>query len=465
MTQSKIKNQWFVVIILMASFSQLMASSSVGKRNIEGTPGDENALVYETEDVALDAEVAEFLAYKPDVQWQENAYVYLWGMDRETDDVYQTGLEILQQVAAADQAFDYINDYNNEFLLKYETIELPKHKDFCSFLEADCFAKTWVHLDKLLLQLEDHQTLMSRYIRFFSYKVYARPMLMTSESPFPNLRSLTIGQRLLHLKMLSDLKAGKIKKALAQIKKQNQEIRNKLSQTNGLIDKMVMTAMLAELIEFVHIGYTKKWLSGKEIKATGILKPLTKEELSVHEPMFMEYQTMMQMLHVVLSQELSSLQTEPSHWIFEFFPDLPKAMIKPNLFLNVQYHEHIKLNLAVHKQDANEYYSGYESLDIVVGHDLARNAVGKVFNLTAQENKEIYLHYQVRLYDLDMKIQLLRAVIEEGGVSQLMEAVKKEPTKYPNSYDSSAPFKDENKICYSGLDEKNLKYRCLFILD
>ncbi|WP_395373717.1 hypothetical protein [Marinicella sp. W31] len=464
MSQYKKTNPWLTLIILIGCFSQAIAASSTDSKGIEGTPNDKEALVYDTDDVALDAEVAEFLAYEPVAQWDDNAYVYLWGMDRQTDDVYQTGLEILRQVKAADQAFNHVDDYDLGFLNKYQTIDLPDAEVFCSFLDAGCFEKTWDNLDALLLPSQDHQTLMTRYLEFFNYDNFSHPKSMTIESPHPTFRSIISAQRLHHIKILGQFKAGKHEEALALLEKQNKDIRKKLSQTNGLIDKMVLNAMLAELIEFANFSYAKKILSAKDVKAAGIFEPLTEQELSVYQPMIMEYNTMMRMLSVLLPQQIKDLDNNPPHWLFESFPDSSKAMIKPNLFLNVQYHQQVKRNLLVHQQNAHDFYQGYDALDIVVAHDLSRNAVGKVFNLTVQENKEVYLFYQVRLYDLDMKIQLLRAIMAEGSVLQLMEVVQKEPTKYPNSYDSSAPYMDDGKVCYSGLDKKNQKYRCLFVL-
>lgn len=63
------------------------------------------ALIY-TDD-KLDPEVEEFLNNQPEIIWEDNAYVYLWGMDKITDDPYATGKEILEKILEEDELFEY----------------------------------------------------------------------------------------------------------------------------------------------------------------------------------------------------------------------------------------------------------------------------------------------------------------------------------------------------------------------
>jgi len=39
--------------------------------------------------------------------WEAHAFVYLWGLDIETNDVYKTGLEIVKANIAADFEYGY----------------------------------------------------------------------------------------------------------------------------------------------------------------------------------------------------------------------------------------------------------------------------------------------------------------------------------------------------------------------
>ena len=411
----------------------------------------------------LDEEVIDFINHPHIVEWDNNAYMYLWGMDKVTDDVYATGVDIMRQVIAADEKYYKDGEYKDEFLKAYETILKLDSDNFCSFFDSDCFEKIGERLDVILSKTEEVEMITRRYQKFFTYDHFSRGKPMTIESPFPQYHWLTSGQKTLHYQLLIELRSGNKAKSIDILHSQNLLIREKLSQVDDLIAKMVLTDMLTELVEFTNLSHGKGWLTGSEIEKTGITSGLTKQEMSVYKPMFMEYQSMIHMMNKYFPVVMLEMDKELPFIFKLFIPDLIKAMVKPKLLINVQFQQQIKPNLEYHKKDVREFYDGYDKIDISVEHDLRRNALGEVFNITAEENKERYMSYQIRLYDLDMKIQLLRSIITEGSVAQLLNAVEKEPMKYPNSYDFSAPYKEGDKICYSGLVEENEKNRCLII--
>ena len=91
------------------------------------------------EDEELHDDIVVFLNDWSEPEWDDNAYVYLWGIDKRVDDVYQTGLNIAKNLRHLNLNHDYKSDYDLSILEKYKELELPEKNYLCRMDLAGCF--------------------------------------------------------------------------------------------------------------------------------------------------------------------------------------------------------------------------------------------------------------------------------------------------------------------------------------
>jgi len=414
-----------------------------------------------TEDVLLHPDVNVFLTSSIVPIWQNNAYLYGRAMDLKTDNVYKTGFEISQKILMMNEDYDYKRDYDNSFLNDYEKIDIPNNEDFCSLREIDCFSELMKHFPEILNKSKHYEELQYRYESFIAYEYFSDPVLWVLESNFPlvSYRVLTNGIKIKNIHWLEELMRGNKELIIPQIYAEAIAIKRLLAQADSLIAKMVFAYLYSEHLELVNVALAMKWLTIEDISNLESLSPLTSAELSTQKAWHNEEKVKMRMLQNTLHKDQAD-----NILIDLFYPELPPKMVKPNLILNTLYFNFFKPLMAYMDLLPDEYYQGLSEFNIHITFDEIENPVGTLLNISPDQVKDQYLEYQARIFSLNMKAQLLRALVEQGTYESVISKANIGHKAYLNHFDQSPPIMDENQICYSGIFEGNKGLRCLNII-
>lgn len=455
--------------ILLLSICLLLSACTTNKGgvlSIEIVPENPALLkaIMETssEDENLDPEVIDFINHQPSHQWSENAYVYLWGMAYKTADVYQTGLELAHKFAELNQAYDYKNEYDESFLQSYELMQIPGSEDFCVLREKDCFNQTIENLSDKLVLANKFRAMRGRYNEFMSLPHYSdvSGWVNDLESPIAPYRSITAGMKIQHVFWLEKLITQDKESVIQSIHEEAINLGLRLAQADSLISKMIFVHMYSEHLELINAAFAMGWLKQNEIRNISSLEPLNQAELSTELAWRNEEQVKMLMI-----KKTYHADTFDDEFIELFYSDLPEKMIKPNAVLNQLYFEFVMPLIEYRKQDPELFFKGLEDFSIKIEFDEIKNSGGTLLNISPEEVKNKYLLYQARLFSLNMKIQLLNAMLEQGTPEKVIEAANKGHAAYLNLYDQSEPFIEDGKLCYSGIFETNQRFRCLNIIN
>jgi hypothetical protein len=404
-------------------------------------------------DDSLDSEVEEFLNFRLPVVWEDNAYVYLWGMGHETDDPYTTGKEILIQLLEEERLYNY-----EQRPLDLTFLEGYKKKSYssellCSKKSSDCMKTIESHskeIENLVLKFDIE---INSYLTFLKFNAYNTFAFYAMESPLPSFRTITNAQKLFHLKLLN---ANKPSIASEKVLSELSRLRERLSQADNLISKMVFAAMIAESVDMLNHLYAKH-----HINISYDLIPFSKlnsNEMSAYKALFSEFNNTHRMVYDLLNDPTRFHTVEENKTAEAVFLRLfYRFLAKPNLSLNTEFHKSLIPRLNATKFVPSQFYEHLNHLHPQKLHNPYRNFIGTVLLDYARPH---YEDYQVRLFDLDMKLQLLRGRLESDSINDLLNN-----KNYLSSFDQSPAFIDNEKICFSGLIEENKDIRCILTYD
>lgn len=414
------------------------------------------ALIYTDDE--LDPEVEKFINHQPEIIWEDNAYVYLWGMDKETDDPYATGKEILEQLFADDKFYNYEQrPLNFNFLDDYSTLEIPENDLLCKISEKECFLSIIENQNQIESIITKYDFYITRYLKFLNYKHFNQIADRRLESALPSYRTIIKSQQIYHLSIFSKLLKSNRFDIISILSKELDLIKDKLEKADSLISKMIAIALINENLEFLNLLHQSKTINLKSKTDVSIFNPLTLSQMTLYQAMYEEHSKGLKMVFDWTSDYKSLTRKAKNQYgdalmkIFYFFAS------KPNLTVNIQYHNIIKHLLRTTQLPAIEFYKEEKIFNYKPKHDRIRNYVG--YTLISQVMPQ-YLDYQARVFDIDMKIQLMRLIVQSNSITDLIQS-----DDFLSSYDKTSPYIKDGKLCYSGSVEINKKYRCLLILN
>lgn len=412
------------------------------------------ALIY-TDDKLL-PEVEEMINYKQKAIWEENAYIYLWGMNFNTKTPYETGQSLLNELVEKEKVFDskdeIISLSSNKSRVK---LKLPKSDLLCSLNTVGCFEKIQNNLKDVELLLTENPQYSHRYLEFLRLKYFNEIAGNLMTAPVPNYRVLSLSQKFYHLSLMSELINNDGYKIEGKLSLELTYLRNKLVQADTIFAKIIVASMVNENIELFSSLYQYKLIDIGLRKYQKLFSPLTKLEFNWHHVLYTEYSNQIKMLkyssnsHFMINSDDHLKQNIQLMRLGLFI------LLKPNLTVNSLYKNKIKHSLKVSKLPAHQFYESINKIE-VGSHDKIRNYLGTTMVDIASPN---YLSYQSLTFDLDMKIKLLRQL----GHYKSIDSILKKSTVL-STYDLTKAFRKDNKLCYSGLIKQNKRYQCLIII-
>ena len=417
-------------------------------------------------DDPLDPEVSELLQNSNDVALEDNAYIYLWGADKQTEDVYKTGLKRYQQMRAADAAYLAGGlSYNDEAwdevpLLDFGFVN-PNLK--CDYHEVGCLERRLTALKDTDQLTPDDTVILERYHRFFQFSRFESIALQTFYSPLAPYRTLYTGQAIHHFKLFKALLNGHKDAFIQAIATDMKQIRMRMSQEHSLIGKMVLTSMLQDNLDLLSYLIQKGFIPNDQELYESILAPLTATELNIRPILLGEFRFGINfLLHLGRTPESLLEQPLPEHRK-PFFNFLAKLVLKANMSANAHYHDVVAPMLSISFIDPEKFLQDYHNLNITHSTNYIRNPVGSYLSKQGLNLKKIHLVYQARMHHTNMKIQMLRAYLEQGSFENVVEQAEQGHSAYLNHMDLTPPYIQDNEVCYQDHLDVRTDRRCLRI--
>lgn len=406
------------------------------------------ALIYTDDE--LDPEVEQFISYQPEPIWEDNAYVYLWGMNRVTDEPYKVGTEILKLLEQENLNYNFEKrPYNYAFADSFEQYSKPESQLLCKKNNKSCILDIINNEAKTHDLLSEYGFYIQRYLIFLSYRNFKQIADMNMDTPITSYRTIVDAQKLYHISLLSKIDSAETDLLIEQLLFELHQLRNKLQQIDTLLGKMVMLSMLNENIEVLN------YLIQKNIIEIDIneseLRTLSADEMSIFNAIYQEQAKNLKQLYDYIDDPNRLVKKEYKPITRQLMKLISFLVAKPNLTANTIYNDYSKNLLNLTKGSSSSYYEALNKQPLYIHHDPIRNYM--VWK-TLKDVFPDYYPYQARAYDIDIKLQLMRQLIHFNTIDEMV--------------DESPAYIEQDKVCYpsqSQLIPEHMfpEYLCLII--
>ena len=384
-----------------------------------------------------------------------NAYLYLLGINAAADeDPLTVGKQIFASIQQGEKLyFQGKQAFTYQAYPANKALPLPNGDLFCSIAkQANCLASLFAaDVNTIKATLTQHATLLQRYKFFIKQDDYQTLSQPQSNEPSNNLVYLTKAESLLILESILYSKQGETIKALALLKSSLDLNRQRLKQSDNLIQKIIYKTYISNLIDSIYL--TLKI----DNKLNFIIEPLTVEELSLEKPIAREFAFLATSIKYITSemklQALDNKDTNQYRVISGMY-----LLYKSNITINAnilfyqpiqQIHKVKPENLASYKASQNR--AAYKALNKIK----VQNLVGTILN---KLEKPDFYSYAERLFDTNAKIQLFNQL--QNPTTDLNTIIS-QPANFYNKIDKWQLSDDKKRICLRSPIQNKIDVNCL----
>lgn len=301
--------------------------------------------------------------------------------------------------------------------------------------------------------LVDYDFYRLRYLKFLNFNHFTQIAYRRLQSPLPNYMTIKYAQKIYHISLLKNLNKLNNTNISNQLEYELERLINHLEKTDTLIAKMIVLSLINENIDFFNYLFQQENFNLN--MSSSVFRPLSTSERSLYNAMYEEHSKSLKMVFDWTSDYKTLIRKQYNPYTDARMKMIYFVLVKPNLTVNAIYNDYIKKLLIMTQSPINYYYANANNSNKQIKYNSIRNyGAYKWMEGSIPE----YFEYQIRVFDIDMKLQLMRLFIESESIDDL-----KMHEDYLNSYDQSLPFKEESRWCYNGKHENFQEYRCLNI--
>jgi len=327
-----------------------------------------------------------------------------------------------------------------------QRLEKLKGDVHCALFEEGCVNSILQNQDQIHAELTEHHLLLKRYETFMAMRGFRTLSIHRNGLPSPQYRAVIDGNRLLGLSAVHKALIGAPQQAIEWLQQNEANIRAKLVESDDLLDKMVLVALLSENIDrMVLVNH----LSGRHPTP---IDPLTELEASFDLAIAREFKSMKTLTDdIFLRQDHGSigiLMTTPFY----------RMVVKPNLTMNTlqvgaeQMSQFAQLDPLEFQESADTPIQNHRSL-----LSKLRNYHG---DLLAEISNLDYRRFFVRSYNVGVKIDLYNHLAASGKQSISTSLNQFENPYYRETGRAFIPEQSES-VCFDGPLENARRSRCL----
>lgn len=405
----------------------------------------------------LEPAVAALLATPPTNQTEDNAYVYLLGLNEKfagaSDDPYAAGLAFYQQLKA-----DYADgrDLLGESIRPTE-LHTPNEPSVCDQDWVVCHERA-LHDSSALIDMEQSIKLHQIYVDLMQCGHFQQIPRSVFENTSMHLQYVRYVQDINHQYLLSQTSSRDLKWIASQVLTEHQTLRSWQTHANDWFTQMMLSGMIRQNVELINYLVQQQLIPPAAVLQAVL--PVTQGDRSIRQVLLSEAAVEYRYI-LDFNEHVMQLQGGEMVEGVLFRQALTQLMSKPNMSINQDFNHRIKPLLAFDQLSAQEMkdHAGIQSRYAPV--DRIRNFAGSMHQLMMGAGAQSYVKMKMNLYDLQMQINLLRGLLAEGTPAGLIHKAEQGESAYLNVYDLSVPFMAENQICQQGIQGLGQPRICL----
>ncbi len=454
-----------LITLLLLSHAVAVDARSANENIIVNTLIDAaKALVLFGHDDVLDSHLSLILNEQhKQPKLKSNAYVLMYAFDLKTDDIYQKGLEIFslleQNLKATNQGPDtrWVKVLDQFEKHPPESTELH-----CYRRKPNCFQLILNNAEERSRLLEKNGIYIKRYQEFLNQNQFVSVQMRDWGVEDPELWSLYLAQNLFHLELLKQLEKNADMDILNPIIQEIESLRHFMVTVDSWDMKLVIKDLLEECYEFLnHLRVHELYYINVNDLNLSAFQALNNDELSTYLPEMQSISFAFRNAYAMasISDQPEFLSPEERNAVNLF---LWRHFFKANLTMNTAYHRTFKPILNHAQLGSKDFFNNEIIVDYRFRNDLVRNPFyEKFFDQLLKFAVKPDDQFQYRIHNLNLKLRLFRALVNEGSADKVIEAANQGNQQYLNPYNDSLPFIKANKLCFSGKYEKHINGRCL----
>ena len=405
-------------------------------------------------DDELQPEVIQFMSLS-ESQDENKAYFYLLGLtSKEGDDPLLIGQKIYQDIKQQQAEINADKNAQQSIdITQYDKLALPKSPLLCAYIKANCFEHIFNHLAEIPSLVTSTEVFVQRYLTYSAFSEFHTLSQPHTAEPFPPYQHLVTAVHLMSLDNISRASQGEEESAIQALYQLHQQLRSQLSRQDTLIGKFIFLNLVSENIDLMSVLSTRY-----QVKLPKALTSLTKKERSFSLAFSREVR-MIYSLYQTLDGATDILNINHDLSAFVVPSWFSHILFKVNITINEGYQPlHYYAMLSELSVDDFDQEIRLAARKPTIKSAWIRNAIGTVLNQVATPN---YTHYIANVWDLDNKIQLFNARVQDLSTAQIMSEVK---SQYPFPANVS-PYLSVNKhqLCFENPFNTDAQYNCLQI--
>ncbi|WP_435235944.1 hypothetical protein ACR30L_19765 [Psychromonas sp. PT13] len=384
---------------------------------------------------------------------QSDAYFYLLGLavDKNKDPISEgkklyEGIKLIEN---HNQRANYLDQKPIQLMLDKSIF--PEDELLCSVGQSECMTVIDNNLDRIPQLLSKNTLFIKRYQTFLHLDDYHTLTQPSVDEPFPPYEYLSMATRIINLQQIWQASQGKQAQAINALYQSHEQLRKLLTKQDMLIGKLIVLNLLSENIDAINLLAMTHNLT----LSTPLLL-LTKQDRSLVNSFSRDarggYQlySKLDRAENIFSSNLSSPHI-PS-WV-------TRILYKPNMTTNQSNKWYLYFAM-LSELPANEFVQEVQLSDRIpaIKTHWIRNSIGTVLSQVSVPN---YQEYIADFWDMDSKIQLFNAALNNNEISDIIDTTKSIYADQKNI----APYLSEDKkqLCFDSPIHSEPKYNCLKI--
>ncbi|WP_267177176.1 hypothetical protein [Marinicella marina] len=405
-------------------------------------------------DDKLREEVKEILAHQTPDQIENNAYIYLMGLATGSKTPYETGLDEYQSMLEYKNA----EPFGDQREPRPGELHVPDIELTCQHGYEHCYRQ--FKAGEQIGHNDQDSAYLNTYLELIQYQHYQQVPQFLAENTSMQLRYVAFLQKYFHQAVIQQAFNDK-GQLIDQLLIEHQTLKSWLVTSKNAMPKLFTLQMFNRSIDILSFLIQKRKIDATTVKA--VVTPFTEQQMSL-KPTLMAQRARNYRMLMAYNDRLYGQSAENDPILSVINSAAIIAISKPNLSLNNDYTYIVKPLLALDELDAQAFKNQHQQFDFKVPDDKIRNTASGIHQLFIDGHSGTYLKLKTAFFELNMKIQLLQAITEQGTAEKVIEKAQQGYTPYLNHFDQSAPFIKDGKLCYDGLSENNDRFRCLNII-
>ncbi len=387
----------------------------------------------------------EVLAYEVTQQVEDNGEIYIWCFACKASDVYGAGEELVKR---ANELIQTDGVHEDGFYKHYEYHQFENDDILCEKFANDCDVFELVKNTDVLKFNADNGWAINRYLTYLSHNHFIEQTYPDYDAPLPSYRDLTNAQRTYHLSLLVGYKYENTHQLLLSLTDELIQTKKALRKVDTLIQRMILTALVAENIEFMNQLFQKGYFYETDLSAYEKELNLSQSHHDLTGPYKRDYVIWVN-AYADASNLTNIIKDKNASFLKKYIvAQLYKYVYKPNMTTNYITSD-LTRPISLTTLPADLFFQRAQTHPPKKAMSQLRNFLGHRA-LNKVKPSPLY-EYTARIHSLHNKMILLKALFDFGDIETLQAALNQPKFPHKNLFNKQPPTIENDHFCFGTL--------------